>query len=199
MPQVSEKYLENRKKYIVKLALQVFAKKGYSNVSMKDIMDEVKISRGGLYAHFKNIDSIFIAVLMYDDSIQGRKILNPSLEKPLISQLTDWIYEMVFLAENKKANLVRAKSEFFLSHNVIKVPYLKERHEKLVQDIQHFLTIGIESGEFKKEIDVDSFCELLIIIIDGVMLSQYYQYASNMNKSKILSLINTMIKNTLIS
>ncbi|AFS77520.1 TetR family transcriptional regulator [Gottschalkia acidurici 9a] len=197
MPQVSEKYLEARKNKIAKAAINVFSKKGYSNASMKDIMDEAKVSRGGLYAHFKNIDSVFIAALKYDDSLSCDQLLVPNPKEPLLPQLKYWIYKMRLSIENNEASLVRAKSEFFLSHNVVEVPYLRERHEKLAQDIQLFISMGIKTGEFKNQIDVSSFSELIIAMIDGVMLHQYYQYSLSINLSGIFDLIDTMIENIL--
>lgn len=197
MPQVSEKYIESRKNMIAISAINVFAKKGYSNASMRDIMNEAKISRGGLYAHFENIDSVFIEVLKYEDSLQANQLLNPDLNKPLLPQLNDWSCEIVLSIQNTETNLIRAKSEFFLSHNIEDVPYLRERHEKLSQNIQQFITVGVEKGEFKKQIDIISFSELLISMIDGVMLHQYYQYSFDTNLVQIISLMNNMIENIL--
>ncbi len=197
MPQVSEKYLEARKSKIAKAAVNVFAKKGYSNATMKDIMDEAKISRGGLYAHFENIDSVFVAALKYDDFLNMESVLSPNPEEPLLPQIKDWIQKTVLSIQNSETNLVRAKSEFFLSHDVSEIPYLRERHEKLANAIQLFVSMGIESGEFRDNIDVNSFAELLIALIDGVMLHHYYQYSSSFNLLEILGLIEKMIENFL--
>lgn len=194
MPQVSKKYLEARKNNIARSAISVFSRQGYSNTSMNDIMTEAKVSRGGLYAHFKNIDSVFIAALKYDDSLQANRLLALNLNEPLLPQLNNWISEIVLSIEQKEINLVRAKSEFFLSHNIEAIPYLRERHEKLVQDIQQFINIGVEKGEFQKKIDVGLFCELLISMIDGVMLHQHYQYLPNNKLLEKLKLMNKMIE-----
>ena len=170
MPQVSEKYIESRKNMIAISAINVFAKKGYSNTSMRDIMNEAKISRGGLYAHFENIDSVFIEVLKYEDSLQANQLLNPDLNKPLLPQLNDWSCEIVLSIQNTETNLIRAKSEFFLSHNIEDVPYLRERHEKLSQNIQQFITVGVEKGEFKKQIDVISFSVNPVLLLSLLAL-----------------------------
>jgi len=136
MPQVSEKYLEARKNKIAIAAVNVFAKKGYSNATMKDIMDEVQISRGGLYAHFENIDTVFLAALKYDDFLNIESVLSPD-------------------------------------------------------------HMGIEAGEFRDTIDVNTFSELLIATIDGIMLQQYNQFCSGINLSKRIDLLNTMIERIL--
>ncbi len=124
-------------------------------------------------------------------------VLSPNPEEPLLPQIKDWIQKTVLSIQNSETNLVRAKSEFFLSHDVSEIPYLRERHEKLANAIQLFINMGIESGEFRDNIDVNSFAELLIALIDGVMLHHYYQYSSSFNLLEILGLIEKMIENFL--
>ncbi|AYW49943.1 TetR/AcrR family transcriptional regulator [Tetragenococcus halophilus] len=197
MPQVSEEYLEKRKNNIAKSAINVFARKGYSNASMKDIMKEAEVSRGGLYAHFANIDAVFISALKYDDSIQATPLLVPDIKDSFLTQLKNWVYQII-LSSLEKNNLIRAKSEFFLSHDIKEVPYLQERYEKLSQSIQQFIQLGITKGELKKEIDLASFSDLLISMMDGVMLHQYYQYSSNTDILKILTQMDKLLENYLI-
>jgi len=197
MPRVSEKYLESRKNKIAKSAINVFAKKGYTNTSMKDIMKEANVSRGGLYAYFENIDAVFIAALKYDDAVQAQGLLRTDVRENFFTQLNDWIYEMVASITEEETNLVRAKSEFFLSHNIEEVPYLRQRHQKLSQNIQQFIQLGIKSGEFKEQIDLNAFSELLISMIDGLMLHRYYQSTSDADSSAILQQMNEMLQNSL--
>ena len=197
MPQVTEKYLEKRKNNIAKSAINVFARKGYSNASMKDIMKEAEISRGGLYAHFANIDAVFIAALKYDDSMQATPLLEPDIKDSFLTRLEDWIYQII-LSSTEEDNLIRAKSEFFLSHSAKEFPYLQERYEKLSQNIQQFIQLGITKGEFKKEIDLASFSALLISMMDGMMLHQYYQYSSNTNILKVLTQMDKVLESHLI-
>jgi AcrR family transcriptional regulator len=197
MPRVSERYLKERKIKITKAATLVFAKKGYSDTTMQDIMLEAEISRGGLYAHFANIDSVFIAVLQNEDLLPHNQFLTPNYEKPLLQQLKDWLCKIETTIQTTDKGLIRAKSEFFLSHSITEVPYLRERHEKLSFDIQHFINIGIERGEFKKQVDAVAFSELLIAVLNGVMLHQYYQYSRYINCDNIFNLLLDMIENTI--
>ena len=52
-----------KRKYIVETARGVFVEKGYKDVTMKDIVDACKISRGGLYLYFASTEEIFMDVL----------------------------------------------------------------------------------------------------------------------------------------
>jgi len=54
---------EQRRNSIIKAAERLFYAKGYDNVSMEDIAEEVELSKGALYFYFKSKDSIFIAIV----------------------------------------------------------------------------------------------------------------------------------------
>ena len=55
-----------KKQYILKKAREVFVKRGYKDVTMKDIVEACEISRGGLYLYFESTRDIFLAVLKKD-------------------------------------------------------------------------------------------------------------------------------------
>ena len=52
-----------KKKYIIDTARNVFAERGFKNVTMKDIVEACNISRGGLYIYFDSTESIFEEVI----------------------------------------------------------------------------------------------------------------------------------------
>ena len=49
---------DERKKQIRQAAIKVFLDKGFRNTVMNDIMEATGLSRGGLYHHFKKMQSI---------------------------------------------------------------------------------------------------------------------------------------------
>lgn len=52
-----------KKNYIVEKARDVFRRRGYRAVTMKDIVEACEISRGGLYLYFASTKELFEAVL----------------------------------------------------------------------------------------------------------------------------------------
>lgn len=198
MPQVSEEYLESRKNMIAKAGIDVFSKKGYYNASMKDIMIEANVSRGGLYAHFDNISSVFIESLKYDDSAQLNQLSEVKVSSPLLPQLNEWIESIILGNIGRNGNLVRARCEFFLAHDGDKFPYLVERNQKLEESIKSFILLGIKNGEFKEDIDPNTFSNLLISMVNGIMLDSQYKYDENKNMDRILNLVKTMVESYLI-
>ncbi|MRN51480.1 TetR/AcrR family transcriptional regulator [Paenibacillus monticola] len=61
---------DQKKKYILATALDVFFKYGYKRVSMNDIAEAAGISRAGLYLFFKSKEEVFRStILLYGDNL----------------------------------------------------------------------------------------------------------------------------------
>lgn len=54
---------EQRRKEIIDAAERLFYSKGFDKVSMDEIAETVELSKGSLYLHFKNKDSLFFALV----------------------------------------------------------------------------------------------------------------------------------------
>lgn len=65
---------ELKKKLIVEAAKRVFVKQGYVSTTMQDIVDEARISRGGLYRYFTSVKELFEAVMRNEIAIQEENI-----------------------------------------------------------------------------------------------------------------------------
>jgi TetR/AcrR family transcriptional regulator len=55
---------EQRRNDIISAALMLFASKGYENISMDDIANEIKLGKATLYRYFNNKESLFFAVVL---------------------------------------------------------------------------------------------------------------------------------------
>lgn len=92
------KYPEETLEKIIVTSSRLFTEKGYEQTSIQDILDETKLSKGGLYHHFKSKDEILEAVMqkrvqyvekMFHDIIQNT-VANNGKEKlkKILYQLT---------------------------------------------------------------------------------------------------------------
>lgn len=83
MPKVSKEYFDNKRKIILDAALKVFSKKPSYTVSMKDIIKESKLSHGGVYKYYSNIDDIIISLINRDKILVNPKdIINKNYNNP---------------------------------------------------------------------------------------------------------------------
>jgi TetR/AcrR family transcriptional regulator len=71
----SELEKEQRRTDIINAAEKLFFSKGYENVSLKDIAQEVKFSRPTIYLYFENKEELFFAIVL-----RGIRILNKMIK-----------------------------------------------------------------------------------------------------------------------
>jgi AcrR family transcriptional regulator len=61
--EIKEQEKERRRSYILDTAEKLFFSKGYDNVSMDDIANEVELSKATLYLYFKDKESLYFGVV----------------------------------------------------------------------------------------------------------------------------------------
>jgi TetR/AcrR family transcriptional regulator len=71
-----ERERKQRLNDIVNAAEKLFFSRGYDNVSMNDIADEVELSKATLYLYFKDKESLFFAI-----ALRGARILNSKYDE----------------------------------------------------------------------------------------------------------------------
>lgn len=67
---------EQRRQSIIDAAEKLFFEKGYDNVSMNDIANEVELNRATIYLYFENKEALCFAVIL-----RGVRILNEMVKK----------------------------------------------------------------------------------------------------------------------
>lgn len=172
-PKVSEDYKRQKKADLLRSAKQVFIKKGYTQATMQDILDEAGVSRGALYAYFDNLEHVYIELLQHEDH---QDILFFSLDDDRTSwqQLTSWLDKQRKQIEQIDQSLLVATSEFFLSSHYrdhkSTYPYITVRYQRLVDALEAFFQKGAERGDLAPRFPADSIARYFITFIDGLML-----------------------------
>ncbi len=81
---------EEKRQFILKQAREVFAKKGYRAVTMKDIVDACGISRGGLYLYFKSTKEIFLALLKQEEEKAQNRFAEAVRDRTSSAEILVW-------------------------------------------------------------------------------------------------------------
>lgn len=174
-PRVGDMYKQNRKEEILEAARRVFIMCGYNKATMQDVIEEAKMSRGGVYAYFDNIEHVFVEVLKLDDKKDSKVFIEPAKGISLWTQLDDFLQLQQTEIENVKDSLVRAKSEFFLRLDSIQnkelVHYITKRYIKLKNAIEKFINMGLVQNEFNPVLPPESIALYMISFIDGLTLN----------------------------
>ncbi|MBP2620642.1 TetR/AcrR family transcriptional regulator [Streptococcus panodentis] len=88
---------------ILKLARKKFSNKGYTDTSLEEIVEELGMTRGALYHHFKNKKALFLAVLEEVQSELGQHVEASALKvSDTWQQLTEGCLAFVLFANRKE-------------------------------------------------------------------------------------------------
>lgn len=162
---------QQKKKYIIEKAREVFIEKGYRSVTMKDIIDACDISRGGLYLYFPSTQEIFLEVLKREQEM-GDDIFSSQVEEDATP--TDIL--ALFIAAQKaelmksKENLTMATYEYYFAHKPEKADnFLKEQYVAAVEAITQLIEMGVEEGEMYCE-EPHIAAEQIMYTIEGLKI-----------------------------
>lgn len=144
------KIADAKKMRILNAAREVFAKKGYSSVTMKDIVEASEISRGGLYLYFSSVEEVFETLIKMDEmgneGISGYKITKDSSATDILLLFLKAQKEEIVTGRN---GLSMAYYEYCYSKKDEMGKEVKEQYSKWAMVVQKIIEIGIESGEFE--------------------------------------------------
>ena len=163
---------QQKKKYIIEKARQVFVEKGYRSVTMKDIIEACEISRGGLYLYFPSTKEIFLEVLKQEQE-SGDDVFSTQIGED--STIVD-IVELFFAAQkaellNAKDNLAMATYEYYFAHKPEgEENFLRTQFEAAVQALTQLIEMGVDAGELYCE-EPQTAAEEIMYALEGLKAS----------------------------
>ncbi len=162
---------EETKKFILEKALPLFAKKGFKNVTMKDICIETGLSRGGLYRHYESTHQIFseiVDILMSRQDNELSEKMKKGVPAPIILNEILERYKKEML--DGSGSLSIAILEFYSenqSHNNTNMLFKQYLYSKDMWE--NFISYGVEREEFKN-VNSEEIIDLIIFSYQGVRM-----------------------------
>jgi AcrR family transcriptional regulator len=172
-PKISEEEKQQRRQQIIQAAMEVFKRKGYEPVTMKDIVEETGRSRGWVYLYFSSKEEIFRAVVDELDE-QNDKYVERLLEET--NSVWDALNAILIMQEKELVNeidpMVPVLYEYFVGgwREKARRDYLMERYEKQKKRTHAFFKEGIARGEFHPDLDVDLIGKFIFGYLEGLLV-----------------------------
>lgn len=176
MKKIKEQEKEQRRNYILDAAEKLFFIRGYDDVSMDDIANEVGFNKATLYLYFENKESLFVAVVL-----RGAQILHSMVYESIKNcttgiKIMDAIGREYFNFVDKYPEYNRAYL-YFLSGR-----FDLEDREAMNKDAKEILRLrqdtfilkcnaiksGIEEGEIRQDVDPIEMTVFLTMIVKGL-------------------------------
>lgn len=100
---------EQTRENIIDAAARLFLEQGYEQTSIQDLLDELKLSKGGLYHHFKSKEEILTAVMQRRAEYalhRLHEVLQSATGKTARERLQKILYQLVTDRETQKLDAV---------------------------------------------------------------------------------------------
>jgi AcrR family transcriptional regulator len=174
-----------RKDQIVNAAKRLIIKHGSENLTVRAIANEVRLSEGALYRHFKSKRDI-LALLV--DTIES-DLLSDIKTNNIIGDSYSNILDTIL-----KGHISAIKQRQGISFQVIAEiiglgdkklnKRVSEIIAKYIDELKNLLREGVESGELRENLDLDGTAMLLFGMIQGLVnIWTLSNYELNLEKS----------------
>jgi len=192
---------EDTKQRIIEYATPIFNKKGIFGTSMSDIMEVAKLSKGSLYVHFEDKDSLAFAVLEHSLALQNKKlsVSMDHIDGPYEKLLA---YLQVYRDPMNPTVPGGCPMMNFGMEADDNFPLVKDRVNKAIEARQLFLEsiikTGIENGIFNTDWNYREFATLMFATVQGgIMICRIN--GSNAKMKGILHQLKSLIQAQLIN
>lgn len=167
---VDEQNRERVRKEILEKSHGVFAKKGYSAVTMTDLITAAGMSRGGFYFYYKSVEEIFRDVFRYRKSSHVKKIKQQIEENKSFSELLEDFFQLQKQQLlNMDSSLMRSLYEYlFIPVNEDSdLEFRNEIKDNLLEVMRTIMNYGVKSGTIQTE-NSEMLSDHFMVTIEGL-------------------------------
>lgn len=177
----------------IKIALDLFRKKGFDNTSISDLTEAMHLNKPSLYAAFGNKEALFSEVLKAYISGPASyffEVFNETTTKDLVRSLLTKSIEILFYSDYPHGCLIvmSTASEELQKAGIQQtlVTSLMEHQHKLVERFER----DRANGELKKEVDPKRLALYVVTLHKGLSL----QAINGSSKEEMLALVEQVIE-----
>lgn len=161
-----------KKRYILEKATNVFIREGYTTVTMKDIVEECGISRGGLYKYYGSTQQIFEDILaMGKEADYSYFAMSMKNEVSALETINEFFSSQKNELLNTQNTIRVAVYEYFLSQGKSRSQKTLDQYfNDAVAILSEILFYGIRRKEIVHldEQDVERTARHIVITLEGL-------------------------------
>jgi TetR/AcrR family transcriptional regulator, transcriptional repressor of aconitase len=168
MPRVSQDHLDARRRQILDGARSCFARHGYEGATVRRLEETTGLSRGAIFHHFRDKESLFLA-LAEDDALRMAEVV---AEQGLVQVMRD------LLAGRKDGDAAEHPADWLgtrleVSRRLRTDPDFRarwaERSEQLTRATQDRLRRQREAGKLRDDVGIEVLADFLELVLEGLV------------------------------
>ena len=190
---MNERKIIDSKDNIIKVAFSLFLKKGFKEVTITNIMEVTKLSKGAIYHHFKSKEEIYAATLetYYFELLQPTGIdFNSGNFTKDVEQLYSYVAELFHniehISENGSDYPIRNYFSFQLESEKNKT--IRGQNTKAIAEfrktVENIVVAGFTNNQINPDLNVATITMQIIGLTEGVAI--HHSTLKNNVKVKLL-------------
>lgn len=163
MPRVSQHHLDARRRQILDGARVCFARHGYEGATVRRLEETIGLSRGAIFHHFRDKETLFLALAEDDASRMAEVVAEQGLVQVMRELLSgnsehpaDWLGTRLEVSRR-----LRTDPEFR--------ERWAERSRQLTVATRERLLRKREAGQLRDDVDVDVLTSFLELVLEGLV------------------------------
>lgn len=185
---------ERTKQDIREKAYQLFAQKGFKEVTMKDICELTGLSRGGLYRHYESTEQIFLEIVnAFSDRQRNEVFTKITQHIPATTILDELLSKYASEMIDYENSFSLAICEFYSNPAIPKEDnFVKMQYEISKSTWVELINYGIGTKEFNS-VNPESVFNVIIFAYQGVRMYSKLMKMDNDIPSQIIHEIKRLI------
>lgn len=176
---------------ILRAALRVFSHRGYRAGSLASIADDVGVTQQGVLHYFGSKESLLIEVLKHRDEDERRSRPGQADGENLFTRTVDLVRRNEGRPEEVRFFSVLVGEA--LTDDYPATDYVRSRYADLLKFSAQVLERGQDSGQIRRDIEVDDVAALLLAAMDGLQIQWLLNPERGMVKR--FELLATLLEN----
>ncbi len=172
-PKVTSIYKQEVREKILEAAETLFSREGYYDTSMDQIVAKSGLSKGAIYGYFGSKEDLFLALQDRELSSALARMKAAFAPSDSAKSKLQKAAEIAFASlVGKSREECRMQLEFGVAAPRIKSLMRRQddRYKVVHGLVAEIVKEGVEMGEFKEDLDVDTTASILIAVVDGLAL-----------------------------
>jgi AcrR family transcriptional regulator len=155
---------------ILDTAKSLFIQQGYHGLAMRQISDELGVSKAALYYHFKDKEELFLAIISNNlNEIESAIDLIRSKQVSYREQIVLFVEYVLEQPAEQRAMIRLASQEMSQLSATSRKKFDKTYHDQFIGKLQAIFQAGVENGEFRS---IDSAIVTWALL--GIMYPYFY-------------------------
>lgn len=188
---------ESMEKQIVTHAKFLFRQKGFSSISISEIVNAVGITKPTLYYYFKDKEHLYTAVLVnllergkhfIEMGIQGKAALKDQLELLTEGYFRNSLTSLIGMMKDSMEHLNEE------GRQQVQIAY----RNNILEPLRQIFDAAVESGEIAQT-DTTSLAQTFISILDGLNVQHNVMFGRNYDfKQKSTEAVNVLMNSMML-